>query len=305
MPSFSRLNFVKGIRALLFTPVVRLLERLLPIPALLVIFFPLAVIRALCSWLSKKDHRLQQRPAWLRTEDRFQPTVLNRLHWYLNQTVLFFPDRLNHPKWRRRCQFVGLEHLQSPHGTTGPILAFLHFGPYQLLRSWLRTADLPVSMLVSYRSEERTQFMKWYHDRALFPEVPPTFHLENLADAIRHLKAGRPLAMALDSARGRIMQVPLADGWSFPSATGAIRLARKHGAPLMACSIHCEGPWRFVVNIGSPVPDECWRQTNEEVGGHLLGQLFPLLRRHPDQCLSRLIHQIQPTTGRGALLETE
>jgi len=304
MLSLSSLPYVKGVRALLFVPLVRLLERLLPVPALLAIFLPLAAWRALSSWVLKKEHRLEQRPAWLRAEDPFQPSVFNRLHWYLNQTLLYFPDRLNHPKWRRRCRFVGLEHLRSPGGTTGPILAFLHFGPYQLLRSWLRAAGLPVSVLVSYRAHERSQFMKWHHRRTPFAEVPPTFHLENLVDAIRHLQAGRPLAMALDSDRGRMMQVPLADGWSLPTATGAIRLARKHEAPLLACSIRCEGPWRHVVEISAPVPAALWWQTDEEVGSHLLAHLFPLLRRHPDQCLRRLVRQIQPARSRDALLKT-
>lgn len=303
MPSLSSLPFMRGARALLFAPLVRLLERLLPVPALLAIFLPLAALRALSSWLLRKDHRMDHRPAWLRAEDSFQPSVFGRLNWYLNQTLLYFPDRLNAPKWRRRCRIVGLEHLTMPDGTAGPILAFLHFGPYQLLRSWLRTAGLPVSVLVSYRLRERSQFMKWHHRRTPFANVPPTFHPENLGEAIRHLQAGRPLAMALDSDRGRMIQVPLDDGWSLRAATGAIRIARKHGAPLVACSIYCEGPWRHVIEIGAPVSDALWRQPDQEIGGHLLAQLFPLLRRHPDQCLLRLVRQIQPAVNRQALVE--
>lgn len=294
---------MKEVRVTVFEPWVRLLERLLPVPVLLAFFHSLAATRALVSRLVKGPRALNHRPPWLHPSDPFRPRFLDRLHNYANRPLMFFPDRLAQPKWLRRCRFVGLEHLRAGPRATGSVLAFVHLGPYQLLRGWLRAAGVPVSMLVSYPSRARSSFLQRHHARTLFPEVPPTFHLDRLADAIRHLRAGQPLALALDSNHGRLMEVPLADGWAFRSATGAIRLARKHGVPLVTCSIYSEGPWQFVVEISPPVPDEVWARGDEAVGRHLFAHIFPLLRRHPDQCRPGTINHIHPTAPQVPLAE--
>lgn len=266
-----------------------MLERLLPMPMLLGCFSFIAGARALASRLFKGNRSLQLRPPWLPAEAPFRAPFLDRFQRYLNRPLMFFPERLAHKKWQRRCRYVGLEHLRSE---SGAILAFLHFGPYPLLRGWLRAAGVPASMLVSYPAGERSPALLRHHRQSLFPEIPPTFHLENLPAALRHLKAGHPLAMALDSANGRQMEVDVGDQWSFMSATGAVRIARRHRVPLVACSIYCEGPWRFVIEVSPPVPDEVWQRGDDAAGAHLMEQFLPLLRRYPEQCLLRLVQQI-------------
>ena len=54
-------------------------------------------------------------------------------------------------------------------------------------------------------------------------------------------------------------------------ATGAIRLAIRHRAELIPCSIIDEGRWRFQIELGRPAPEECLATETELVsaGKHL------------------------------------
>jgi len=49
-----------------------------------------------------------------------------------------------------------------------------------------------------------------------------------------------------------------------------------------------EGQWRFRLDLGEPIPRVCLAGGTDwaRAGEHLLRQLLPHIRRHPEQCLS-------------------
>lgn len=274
---------MKEVRATAFAPLVRCLDRWLPVPLLLGAVYPVAGIRALVHRLWKGARSPVQRPAWLPPSEPFHPRFLDRLPVYLNRIIEFLPDRLHQPKWQRRCRIAGLEHLTDSPSGRGAILAFVHSGPYPLLRAWLRAAGIPLSMLVRGDATGRSRMNRRKDRWALFPEIPAAYHQDEIASALDHVKSGWPLAVAIDVSNGRQMQVVSEAGWTLPMATGAVRLARRHGLPLIACGIYNEGPWRFAIELSPPVSAKVWARGDEAVGAEVIAQLLPVLRRHPQQ----------------------
>ncbi len=190
---------------------------------------------------------------------------------------------------------MGRQHLTTgPARERGAILAFVHFGPYALLRNWLRAAGVPLSTLAGGDAEGRSALMRQKDRWALFPEIPAAFHQSELPAALRHLKSGRPLAIAIDISTGRQMQVTTREGWTLSLATGAVRLARRYGTPLIAAAIYTEGPWRFVIELSPPVDAEPWKRGDEAVGAELIEKLLPVLRRYPHQCEPGAADRFQP-----------
>ena len=148
-------------------------------------------------------------------------------------------------------------------------------------------------MLVGGDSESRSDLTRRKDRWALFPDIRPAYYQDELPAAVAHLKSGRPLALAIDVATGRQMQITTGEGWTLALATGAIRLARRHGIPLIAAAIYCEAPWRIVIELSSPVPVATWELGDEAVGADLVEKLLPMLRRHPHQCEPALADRIQ------------
>ncbi|HMO65163.1 MAG TPA: hypothetical protein PKE47_08085 [Verrucomicrobiota bacterium] len=284
-------------RASLAVPLIRLLERALPLPVLLGLCGPVAWLRAAVFRLAKGRPRPLPRPDWLGCPRAFRPA---RLPVYLDRVLEALPDRLALPAWRRRCRFDGLEHLHAAtRSGRGAVLAFLHFGPVELLGPWLRAAGEPASLLVRFEPHGRPRQKCTKDALARFPGVPPVFQRDELAAAVRHLAAGRPLGVALDATAGRQLRLQHPSGWDGPLATGAIRLACRHGVPLLACAITRTGAWRYAVEVSPPVPPEAWAGGEEAIARCLLDFLLPLLRRHPEQCHPSLLG-VKPPAPRAA-----
>lgn len=214
-------------------------------------------------------------------------THRRRTDGYLNQKVRFFQDRLAEPKWRERCRFEGLDELRSAVESKCPvILAFCHFGPYPLLRSWLRAAGIPAAILIGAESGKRTPQQQQLDHLLAQPGIPTVIYLDQLRDATGFAKAGIPLLVALDGPAGKQMEVPFCEGWNIRMGTGAIRMAARYQASLFACSIVDEGEWRFRVTISGPMPNELLAESPDHVpaGVWLLNQLKAQFVARPDQC---------------------
>jgi hypothetical protein len=82
-------------------------------------------------------------------------------------------------------------------------------------------------------------------------------------------------------------------------ATGAIRLAIRHHAELIPCTIIEEGPWRFRIEAGKPVPKEFLTAESEwpRAGTHLLAAMLPHFQAHPEQCTSNLIARLSSSAA--------
>ena len=217
---------------------------------------------------------------------------------YMNHMLDYFPERLAETKWMSRCRIVGLDHVHLARQNGRPVvLAFCHFGPFFLLRSWLRAAEFPVAAIVNGKAESRSRLRRLEDRVSPFPKIPIAFHLDQLREANEFLAAGNSLLVAIDNVTGKQMNVPVCDGWIFQMATGAVRLAIRHQAELIPCVAIDEGRWRFRIELGRPVPAEYLAAEADwgHAGKHLLNEMLPHFQNHPKQCSNQLIKCFQPS----------
>jgi lauroyl/myristoyl acyltransferase len=168
------------------------------------------------------------------------------------------------------------------------VLAFAHFGPFVLLRNWLRAVGVPVAMFAGGEALNRDALKRRKDQWALMPEVPLTFYQDELPQAIRHLEQGRPLAIAIDSSSGRQIRVPVGGGWSFQMATGPLRMARRHGAVLVACAIYNDGPWHTAIEMGAQLGADSLGRGDAAAGAELAETLMPMLLARPEEWTAQL-----------------
>jgi len=268
---------------------VRQLERLLSPGALRRALSPLIAMRV----ATKRSRPFLPLPRCLGGAS-FQITRRQQRKNYLNKTLEFFPERLGTSKWRERVQINGLEYLESARRQNRPvILAFWHFGPYILLRFWLRAAGIPAANLVEGRSQNRSVLKQFKDCVSPFPQIPTAFHREDqLRDAIKFVFTRNPLLVAIDMLNGKQMDVPVDEHCQFGMANGAIRIAMHNSTELIPCSIVETDAWRFQIQIAPPVPPALLASGDPlPVGRYLLDAMLPLMRAHPEQCTERLVKQ--------------
>ena len=220
---------------------------------------------------------------------------------HLNVMLEFFPDRLGTAKWRDHLRISGVEHLEAARQQKHPIiLAFCHFGPYFLLRHWLRAAGFPAVFLVGGKSKSRSAMKRLADGISPFPEIPTALYREDqLRGVIEFVAAGNPLLIAVDVPIGKQMDVPVDEQWRFGMASGAVRVALRQQAELIPCSIIDEGNWHFQIKIGPPVPQEIVRSGDTlRAGKYILDALLPEWRAHPEQCTERLVKLFQKVNVR-------
>jgi lauroyl/myristoyl acyltransferase len=283
-----------SISALVVFHLIRFLER---------IFSPGMLYRtfAFIAWVRpafKRQRSARPVPECLGGEKQIQASRQPRWRSSLNRVLQFFPDRLAIEKWRGRLQLDGAEYLETARKQKRPIvLAFCHFGPFSLLRYWLRTVGIPASTLVRGQSEDRSEAKRLQDRVSPFPEIPTALYHENqLRDAVKFLASGNPMLVAIDVLIGKQMDVPVDQQWQFTMATGAIRLAVREGAELIPCSIADVGEWWFQIKLGPPVPRELLQA--EEIlsaGKHLIEAMLPEFQKYPEQCSDRLLSLFRRT----------
>ena len=118
---------------------------------------------------------------------------------------------------------------------------------------------------------------------------------------MEHLASGGHLLVALDALTGRQVEVPVGTaGETFQLSTGAMRLAARYGATLMSCNVVSKGHWRFRVELGRPVPTGLLTGEPDltAVGKHLLGDMLPCWRLHPEQCSAALLRCFRRSQAR-------
>jgi hypothetical protein len=285
---FYRLKIaIKDAAGLCFFSIFRWLERHLTPRTFYSLLRPVFLVRSALNNAFKKTTPAPAVPDFLRTPRTIKTRILQRANIYLNGTIEYFPDRLAGSKWMANCQFEGLAHLQEARRNGRPVvLACCHFGPYYLLPLWLRSMGLPAVGLVGGNSAMRTHLARLQDRFILLPELPAAMYLDQLRELAPFLAAGNLLCMTIDTPTGKQLAVPFCDGWDFQMATGAIRLAIRHQAELIPCSITDEGSWRYRITLGRPVPREYLTAKADWscAGKHLLGEMLPLFQARPDQC---------------------
>lgn len=268
------------------------MERSLPPQKFYSLLKPFAAARATLNTAFKNPRPCVPLPDFLSAAGTDRTGRQQRMNGYLNQYIRCFPERLAEGKWMDGCRITGLDRVQLARQNRRPVvLAFCHFGPFYLLRSWLRAAGIPAAILIGGKSENRSKLTELLYRFVPFPEVPTVFRVDRLRDAAEFLASGNPLLIAIDDAAGRQMDLPFCEGWTFRMATGAVRLAVRHQAELIPCSIIDEGRWRFRIALGRPVPKEFLTAESDWTlaGKHLLDEMTPHFRAYPEQCARTLI----------------
>jgi lauroyl/myristoyl acyltransferase len=214
-----------------------------------------------------------------------------------------FPEQLPSAKWSGCCRIVGVEPLHKARcGIRPVVLAFCHFGAYDLLGFWLHASGFPVATLVGAASTSPSAFRRLKGRISHFAANPVMFFMDQLPQACEFLAAGDTLLIAIDSHSGKQMSVPFRDGWAFQMATGAIRLAMRYQAELIPCCIIDEGGWQFRVELGRPVPREYLTVGTDglSAGKHLLEEMSVHFQACPEQCSPGLFQRFRRLSGEPA-----
>ena len=282
----------KDLAGCLFYSTLRRGEQELSRETLYSVLKPFFYARATLNCAFRKCGYSTPRPEFLRVQKPARAERRLRANAYLNHLVDFFQDRLTDERWSQNCRVEGLDYLQSARGAGRPvILAFCHFGPFLLLRSILRAKGVPAAMLGSGEKPAPSRLRRLLDRRALLQEVPLRFYTGRLREADDFLAAGNVLCMPIDAPVSKHISVPFCESWTFEIATGAVRLAVRHGADLIPCAVIDGGRWRFTVKLGEPVPRQFLSGKGDwfAAGKHLVDQLIPIFRAWPEQCRPDMI----------------
>jgi Bacterial lipid A biosynthesis acyltransferase len=285
---------LKERRKLFFFFNVRWMERKLSVRSLYWILGAHAFVRA----MFKRNPSFVQIPACLAGTNPVRTVRETRMQGYLKPIPEYFPERLAEPKWMSRCRIEGLDRvLQARQDGRPVVLAFFHSRAYRMPRFWLRAAGVFVANLIAGKAACRTKLDRLGDRFSPFPEIPTAFYLDQLRQACKFLAAGNSLLVALDTPAGQQLNVPICDDWTFQMSTGAMRLAVLYRAELIPCVIIDEGHWRFQIKLGRPVPSEYLAVEADWIhaGKHLLKEMLPHFRDHPDQLTEQLAWHFQPS----------
>ena len=285
---------LKDLTGLALFPFFRITERCLSPASFHAVLKPVFGTRAVFYAVFNR-HKKPVLPAFLQmTQTRRIRTEL-RTAFYLNHVLDYFPERLTGIKWKGRCRFEGLGHLQAARQNGRPvILAFFHFGPYFLLRSWLRVAGFPAGSYLVGKAAGHTRVRRFTNRFYPWPKI--VFGQDQVEAADEFLKAGNLLLVALDMPRGQQINIPFGDGWTFQMAASAMHLARTHQADLIPCCIVDEGDWNFQIRLGSSVPRELLVLDSDLVraGKHLIDEVTSVFHAHPHQCHGNFSSCLKP-----------
>jgi hypothetical protein len=267
-------------------------ERRLSPQAFYSILKPLFFLRAAFNCALRKRGYATLRPDFLRVSRPARAARRQRMNDYMNRVLNSIPDRLSEEKWLQNCRVEGLEHLQLARRNKRPvILATCHFGAFEMNKYWLRAKGILVATLFGGESKSRTPLTQLKDTFNLFHETPIAFYGDQLRAADEFIAAGNPLLVMIDVPVQKQIFVPFCDGWTFQMAAGAVRLAVRHSAELIPCTVVDQGRWRFLIKLGEPVPQELLLSKNDwqAAGKHLMDQLMPVFRTWPEQCRPDLI----------------
>jgi lauroyl/myristoyl acyltransferase len=275
---------------------IRALERVLPASGLYRILKSAALARAARHGLPRQGAPQTSLPEFFENPVPVNSISRDLVRCHLNSQLEMFSDRLGTAKWMSRCRIAGLDRVRRARQNGRPVvLAFAHFGTYYLLGYWLRAAGFPVATIVDGKLENRSQLKRLKDAKSPFPGMPTVFHQDQLTQAIKFLRSGNPLLMAIDSPHGKQLEVPFHEGWNFEMPTGALRLAIRHQAELIFCSIVEEGQWRFCIEFGQPVPKEYLVDETDLIPAakHLVNEMLIQYEKHPEQCLKRKLERFR------------
>lgn len=274
----------------------RLLERNLSPDAFHAVVWPWFFLRALLNNLFKLVPPRPPAPDFLRVPRNFRTRVRDRRHIYMNEVLQNFYDRLSAPKWQERCEVVGLEHLEAARRANRPvILVYWHYGCYPLTPGWVRPGmKFPLVPFVGGVSYKRSHLARLQDQIGQTMDLPTSVHPDQVREIVRLVRGTNLVYIAIDVPISKQVTVPFCEGWDYQLTSGPIRMAGRFGADLIACGMTREGPWRYRLFFGKPVPREFLQDEAgcEKAGAHLIAQMLPEFKARPHQCMDALTQRL-------------
>lgn len=214
--------------------ILRLLERCLPVPLLLMLCIPLAWFLALGVLIISR-----------------KPQILENSRIYLNKFLLAFSARLGAEKWSKRCETHFSDTFIEDQESGRPMmLLFLHHGHFKQLPYWLRSRGVRASAIIKSKASRRKKHRLWRDQRDLFPEQKVMWGRDELKSFIKQLENGGSLLMAVDSDLGKQEIITLKGGKDMTIASGPFRIAEKHNCEIYPCGLVGRGRWKFRLTVG-------------------------------------------------------
>jgi len=287
----------------------RLAERLLPTPLLALFTLPAALLLGRRMILRNSSVRMVDGlPPALRPKGRRWRwrARLRRLAVFMTQFLIYIPDRLRRPRWRRRCRLIGVKHLEEPLSRGQPVvLATVHYANLPMIYHWLRSFGYPVAF-ISARKKHQPAFrdrLDTLADRANgMGGVAREIHEDELWDARDFLveAPGRVLGLVMDAAHKRLVAAN-GPGYSLTLSEGGLRLAMVAEAAVVPCLISSHRCLSSVIRFGRPVPPEdiADPRRHRKACEHIARQLVPWIVQQPEQCTRGLIEHFGPPAPHG------
>jgi len=228
-------------------------------------------------------------------------------HEFLGMAVSY--HRLGLPYWQARVEVKGTPPDKLPEWGARPvILAFLHTGTFGMLRFWMRARKIPTASLIVAMPAivDNPNFQKYLDagDKSYGLEgVPHMFRgATGLRNAIRFLKPGHVLTMALDGSKTSSEADRLdAGGIPIYVKQGACRVAAQTNALVVPAAVRRTSASRYEVRFGKPVPDELIQKEDFTAATqHLISELWPDIQKDPSDLNWTSLEALAPTlqTGR-------
>ena len=260
------------------------------------VVWPYCLARAILNNLFKFGPAAPPVPDFLQSPRHWFARVRNRLHLYLDEVLQNFYDRLDAPKWQNRCEVVGLEHLEAARRAGRPvILVYWHLGCYPLVPGWMRRGiKYPLIPFVGGVSFKRSHLARLQDQYAIVPGIPISIHPDQLRELVKWVNGINLIYIAIDVPISKQVAVPFCEGWDYQLTSGPIRMASHFGADLIACGMTRVGPWRYRLFLSRPVPQEFLldESDGQQAGAHLIAEMLPEFKAHPDQCMDALTQRL-------------
>jgi lauroyl/myristoyl acyltransferase len=268
----------------------------LPLPVIEGALYPVALARALLDILRPRRRVPRSLPPD-RTQAPFLVDLRERTVAWMNTAALFWADRFNRSPWLQRIELSGVAELRPVIVDRPALIATVHFGGIFALPSLLRAFDIPTAAVVA----ETLWPVRWWREQrarlTVAPGLPVHLRSGDARQIMRYLEPGRCLLVALDYPLGEQLTTDFG-GAALRLSTASFRLARITGAAVVPAIVRVNGPWRFAVHVGRPVPDEMLASGDDAaVLAHVVRELLPVAAVRPEQALPLLVNAFEQSAA--------
>jgi len=274
----------------------RALARIVPPDVLYILLYPSSAIRGVLPALNRRTVPARHIPP--RPSDG-APSFMRRWHYqaaiYQRWLPLFWPDVWAKPRWADRLTDDGAAALDAMAAERPVVAITLHTGAMVVLGGWLMGRGLAVgSVIIDRERWLRPESVKARSDPRWrkYVENSESFLAGDTRQMVRFLVPGRVLLLPADHPLGR----SAAGDWPggrLRLAVGGLRIARMTGAAVVPIIATGDGPWRFHVHVGTPLPAETLdNRDNEAAVAEIARQLMPIAERRPFEALPTLVEAV-------------